>query len=35
MILVRPTINLYYDKIVNGVPIPNGVTKYKINNLEK
>ena len=33
MILVRPTINLYYDKIINGVPIPNGVTKYKINKL--
>ena len=33
MTLVRPTINLYYDKIINGVPIPNGVTKYKINKL--
>lgn len=31
MILVRPTINLYYDKIVDGVPVPNGVSKYRIN----
>ena len=31
MTLVRPTINLYYDTIVNGIPVPNGVTRYKIN----
>jgi hypothetical protein len=31
MILVRPTINLYYDNIVNGTPVPNGITRYKIN----
>jgi len=31
MILVRPTINLYYDNIVNGAPVPNGITRYKIN----
>jgi hypothetical protein len=31
MTLVRPTINLYYDNIVNGIPVPNGVTRYKIN----
>lgn len=31
MILVRPTINLYYDNIVDGVPVPNGVSTYKIN----
>lgn len=29
MILLRPTINLYYDKIVDEVPIPNGVTSYE------
>jgi hypothetical protein len=28
---VRPTINLYYDNIVNGTPVPNGITRYKIN----
>lgn len=28
MILLRPTINLYYDKIVKEVPIPNGVFSY-------
>jgi hypothetical protein len=31
MILLRPTINLYYDNIVNGIPVPNGITRYKIN----
>lgn len=31
MTLVRPTINLYYDNIVNGTPVPNGITRYKIN----
>jgi hypothetical protein len=31
MTLVRPTINLYYDKIVNENPVPNGASKYKIN----
>lgn len=31
MTLVRPTINLYYDNIVNGMPVPNGITRYKIN----
>lgn len=28
MILSRPTINLYYDKIVDGQPVPNGITSY-------
>jgi len=28
MILLRPTINLYYDKIVDDTPIPNGVSLY-------
>jgi hypothetical protein len=31
MIIVRPTINLYYDQILDGIPVPNGVSKYKIN----
>jgi hypothetical protein len=31
MTLVRPTINLYYDKIVNGNPVPNGVKDYKLS----
>jgi hypothetical protein len=31
MTLVRPTINLYYDKIVNGTPVPNGVKDYKLS----
>ena len=31
MILLRPTVNLYYDNIVNGIPVPNGITRYKIN----
>jgi len=28
MILLRPTINLYYDKIIDGTPIPNGAFSY-------
>lgn len=28
MIPLRPTINLYYDKIVDETPIPNGVSNY-------
>ena len=28
---MRPTVNLYYDNIVNGIPVPNGITRYKIN----
>lgn len=28
MIPLRPTINLYYDKIIDGTPIPNGVENY-------
>lgn len=28
MILLRPTINLYYDKIIDDTPIPNGVSSY-------
>jgi hypothetical protein len=31
MTLVRPTINLYYDKIVDGHPVPNGVKVYKLS----
>jgi hypothetical protein len=31
MTLVRPTINLYYDKIVDGHPVPNGVKDYKLS----
>jgi len=31
MTLVRPTINLYYDNIVNGNPVPNGVKDYKLS----
>ena len=29
MILLRPTINFYYDNIVDGIPVPNGVKDYK------
>ena len=28
MIPLRPTINLYYDKIIDNTPIPNGVLSY-------
>jgi len=28
MIPLRPTINLYYDKIIDNTPVPNGVTEY-------
>jgi len=31
MTLVRPTINLYYDNFIDGKPVPNGVSKYKLN----
>lgn len=32
MILLRPTINLYYDKIVDAVPVPNGVPSYEFTS---
>lgn len=32
MIPLRPTINLYYDKIIDEMPVPNGVTDYKFSN---
>jgi len=32
MILLRPTINLYYDTVIDGVPVPNGVSEWKIVN---
>ena len=31
MIPLRPTINLYYDKIVDDTPIPNGVSSYEFS----
>ena len=31
MIPLRPTINLYYDKIIDEMPVPNGVTDYKFS----
>jgi len=32
MILLRPTINLYYDRIIDETPIPNGVSSYTFSN---
>lgn len=31
MIPLRPTINLFYDKIVDDTPIPNGVSSYEFS----
>ena len=32
MIPLRPTINLYYDKIIDEMPVPNGVSDYAFSN---
>lgn len=32
MILLRPTINLYYDRIIDETPVPNGVESYEFSN---
>lgn len=32
MIPLRPTINLYYDKIIDEMPVPNGVSSYDFSN---
>lgn len=32
MIHLRPTINLYYDKIIDNMPVPNGVSSYRFSN---
>ena len=32
MIPLRPTINLYYDKIIDEMPVPNGVSSYGFSN---
>jgi len=32
MIPLRPTINLYYDKIIDEMPVPNGISSYDFSN---
>lgn len=32
MIPLRPTINLYYDKIIDEMPVPNGAPSYQFSN---